>query len=82
MLIRQTPITSFKSSRFNIAGISDTHGNVSTLPYLVKNIEEHKDEIFIKEGTVVNENNKKTALYFEADEKAYRILHYYNASIK
>jgi len=63
MLIRQTPITSFKSSRFNIAGISDTHGNVSTLPYLVKNIEEHKDEIFIKEGTVVNENNKKTGVF-------------------
>lgn len=29
-----------------------------------------------------DENNQKVALYFEADEKAYRILRYYNASIQ
>ena len=29
-----------------------------------------------------DENNKKVALYFEADEKAYRILRYYNSSIQ
>ena len=28
-----------------------------------------------------DENNKKIVLYFEADEKAMRILHYYNSSV-
>ena len=29
-----------------------------------------------------DENNKKTVLYFEADEKATRILRYYNSAIQ